>query len=533
MAYKTHVHDLDNDSLLQIFSHYRLKHEENWNLGLTWRHLTQVCRRWRHFIFDLSSHLDICLSLTKYSPPIDMLGHLPPMPLVIDFSDRTKTMTSTDEDNIRLGLERHDRVRRIDLQAPSSSFHPWLLQLNQHFPRLEDLSLFSTTEETEETSLMLPEALQAPNLRRLSLQGICLPTGLSLLSSTVVLSILSLTHIRPSCYFPPGQLATQLKGLPHLEELSIGFAVLPSSEGELSPAPISPVALPALRRLTFRGVDIYLDNLAAQINTPLLEQLALTLHFDITFTLVNLTEFIHRTVGFRWLVARVIFNKDGVSIDAGYNERLGVGKSSLHVNVNCEPVDWQIDSATQVCSAFGKALSTVEELTVDLRVFGMASDWDSALEDVQWHELLLPFIGVKKLHIGSSLSLELSRALNSGAEGLVLPELQELEVSLKTDDVTNALTAFIESRESEGHHIDLLVPSEDEEEKVRIRATVAARRNQRQELENHWQRKVDAERRNVEAERKEKEIWKSRALALEGLLRDLDVSLPGPFSNGI
>ena len=116
---------------------------------------------------------------------------------------------------------------------------------------------------------------------------------------------------------------------------------------------------------------------------------------------------------------------------------------------------------------------------------------------------------------------------------MVLPELQELEVSLKTDDVTNALTAFIESRESEGHHIDLLVPSEDEEEKVRIRATVAARRNQRQELENHWQRKVDAERRNVEAERKEKEIWKARALALEGLLRDLDVSLPGPFSDGI
>ena len=477
---------------------------------------------------------------------MDMLGHLPPIPLVIDYSD-SRTMISTDEDNIRLGLERHDRVRRVDLQAPSSSFHPWLLQMNQHFPRLEDLSFLSTTTEAEETSLMLPETFQAPNLRCLSLHGICLPTGLLLLSSAIALSTLSLTHIRASCYFPPRHLATQLKGLPHLEELSIGFAIpipLPSSEGELLPAPIPPVTMPALRLLTFRGMDAYLDNLAAQINAPLLEQLTLTLHFDITFTLVNLAEFIHRTEGFRLLVAQVIFSKDGVFIDAGYNEQQGVRKSSFHVNVNCESVDWQIDSATQVCSALGKVLSTVEDLTVDLHDFGMPSDWESALEDVPWHELLLPFIGVKKLCISSSLALEFSQALKSGAEGLILPELEELDVSLKIDDVTKSLTAFIETRESLGRHIKLLVPPEDEEKNMRIRAILAGRRSQRQEMENHWQRKVEveqrnveverrkveAERRNVEAERKEKEIWKARALALEELLKGLDVSSPGTFS---
>ena len=126
---------------------------------------------------------------------MDMLGHLPPIPLVIDYSDRTRMMTLQDEDNIRLGLERHDRIHRVDLQAPSSSFHPWLLRMNQDFPRLEDLSLLSTTTETEETSLMLPETLQTPNLRRLSLHGISLPARLSLLLSTIALSTLSLTHI--------------------------------------------------------------------------------------------------------------------------------------------------------------------------------------------------------------------------------------------------------------------------------------------------------------------------------------------------
>ena len=469
---------------------------------------------------------------------MDTLSHLPPIPLVIDYSDRTTAMTWQDEDNIRLGLERHDRVRRVrvDLHVPSSGFRTWLLQMSQLFPRLEDLSLLSMTAGMDEMSPVLPETLQAPNLRRLSLHGIGLPAGLPLLSSAIALSTLSLTHIRPSCYFLPRHLATQLKGLHQLEELSIGFAIpirLPSSEGELSRASISPVTLPTLKRFTFRGVDAFLDNLVAQINAPLLERLTLTLHFDITFTLVNLTEFIRRTEGFRCLVARVNFNKDGASIDAENDEQSGGRKSGLHVHVNCEPVDWQIDSATQVCSALGKVLSTVEELTVDLHAFGMPSDWESILEDVPWHELLLPFIGVKKLRIGSSLTLELSQALKSDFVGLVLPELQELDVSLKLDDVTNALIAFIEIRESLGRHIDLLVPPEDEEENIRIRATLAARRIQRQELEYHWQRKLEAAVKvAVDAERKEKERWKAHALVLEELLKGFDISLPRPFSGG-
>ena len=461
---------------------------------------------------------------------MDTLSHLPPIPLIIDYSDRIRTMTLRDEDNICFGLERHDRIRRVNLLAPSSSFHPWLLQMNQLFPRLEDLSLLSTTTAMEEMSLVLPETLQAPNLRHLSLHGIGLPTGLPLLSSTIALSTLSLTHIRPSCYFSPRHLATQLKNLPHLEELSIGFAILPTSEGELLPTLISPVTLPALRRLTFRGVDAYLDNLVAQINTPFLERLTLTLHFDLTFTLVNLAEFIHRTEGLRSLVARVIFSKNGVSIDAGYNKQLDVGKSRLHVNVNCEPIDWQIDSATQVCSALGKVLSTVQELTVDLRDFGMPSDWESALEDVPWHELLLPFIGVKKLHIGSSLTLELSQVLKSDAGGLVLPELQELEVSLKTDDATKVLTAVIETRESVGRHIRLMVPPADEGDNLRLQNILAMRRSRGRELE--LQRELEDAVIIIGAERKEKEMWKTRALALEELMKGLDVSLPESFSGG-
>jgi hypothetical protein len=456
MAYRTHIHDLDDDSLLQIFNCFRLEDEGSWNLRFTWRKPAHVCRRWRYLTFDLSSHLDMCLPLTHDSPSISTLGYLPPLLLVIDYSDTTRTMAQKDEDNLRLGLKQHGRVRRVVLQASSSSFHMWLGQMNQHFPRLRDLSLLSTT--AEEMDLVLPETFQAPDLRCLSLHGIGLPKRLSFLSSTIALSTLTLTHIRDSRYFPPGHLVTQLQGLPHLEELSIGFAVSPSSEEELIPVPIPSVTLHTLRRLAFRGEGVYLDNLVAQINTPLLERLSLTFFFDLAFTLVNLTEFVHRTEGFGCLVARITFNKDGASLDTGYYEQRGTRKISFHVN--CVPLDWQIDSATQVCRAIGSVLSAVEELTLDLDVDAMRSDWENTLNSMLWHGLLLPFTGVKELHIGSSLTLELSKALQSVPEGLdleLLPELQELDVQLEINDAKKRFSAFLNTRGSLGRPVALLV----------------------------------------------------------------------------
>ena len=394
----------------------------------------------------------MCLLLTNNSTSIGILSHLPPLPLVIDYSDITRTLARKDEDNIYLGLQRHGRVRRVALQAPSSSLRILLELMNKPFPRLEDLSLLSTTtEETSVTGLVLPEALKVPFLNRLSLHGIGLPK----LSSMIALSTLSLTHIRDSCYFAPGHLVSQLQGLHCLEEMSIGFAIpipLPSSEGELLPTPIPPVTLPALRRLTFRGMSVYLDNLVAQINTPLLKQLSLTLLFELAFTLVNLTEFTHRTIGLRCLFARVIFNEESASIEGGQYEKWATGKGSLYVNVTCEPLDWRIDSAIQVCNALGNVLSTVEGLTLDMDAIPL--DLENPPDNTLWHELLLPFVGVKKLHIGSSLTLGLSQALDSVAGGLVLellPELQELEI--QPIEEFGAFSRFVETRKFIGRPV--------------------------------------------------------------------------------
>jgi hypothetical protein len=476
MPYTVHIHDIDDDSLLQVFSHYRQQDGDNWHLRHTWRRLAHVCQKWRYLVYHSSSFLDMCLLLTNKSPSMNTLNHLPPLPLVIDFSYisglETWTLARKYGDNIRLGLQQNGRVRRVALRASSSSLRMLLEQMNKPFPRLEDLSLsFTIAEETNVTSVVLPESLQVPFLNRLSLHGIGLPN----LSSMISLSTLSLTRIQASCYFAPGHLVTQLQGLLCLEELSIGFAIpipLPSSERELLPAPIPPVTLPALRRLTFRGVSVYLDNLVAQINTPFLDQLSLSLLFELVFTAVNLTEFIHRTKGFRCLGSRVHFSKKSTSID--YYEHRDIGKFSLHVNVNCQPLDWQIDSATQVCSALGNVLSTVEELVLDFNVDGMPLDWENILDSVLWHELLLPFIKVKKLCIGSLLTLELSRALESVAGGLVLellPDLQELEIQGEIDHAKKSFSGFVETRQSVDRPVHFLAPRMvDQQAWSRVRA---------------------------------------------------------------
>src|SRR5260221_4427352 len=236
------------------------------------------------------------LLLTNGSPTLDSLAHLPPLPLVIDYCNMTTTRIRQDELSILTGLQQRGRVRRIFLQLPSPHLGICLATMSELYPILEDLSLSTTTEEV--TSLVLPSTFSARNLRCLELQGFGFPTELPLFTYFNTLVTLKLTRIPAPYYFHPGHLVTQLQGLPNLEELWIGFAVpipLPSTEGELLPAPIPRVTLPTLKRLMFRGVAVYLENLVAQINAPLLEQLILSLFFELTFTLVSLTQFIHTT----------------------------------------------------------------------------------------------------------------------------------------------------------------------------------------------------------------------------------------------
>jgi len=401
------------------------------------------------------------LLLKNGSPTLDSLAHLPHLPLVVDYCSMTTNRAQQDELSILTGLQQRDRVRRASLQVPSPCFGIFLAKLCDLYPILEHLSLSSTTEE--EANIVIPSTFRAPNLRHIALHGMGLPSGWSSFPSTATLVTLTLTRIPASYYFHPGHLITQLRGLLYLEELSIGFAVpipLPSTEVELLPTPMSPVTLPTLKRLMFQGVAVYLENLVAQINAPLLERLIVTLFFELVFTLVALPQFIHKTGRLRCLSAKVLFKREGFTIVTNDGESLSSG--GLTININCEHLDWQIDAAMQCCRALERFLSAVEELTLDLDKDGMPSDWDNSLDSILWHGLLLPFRSVKKLQISSSLTYELSGALKPDAAGLalnLLPELQKLEAQLEVNDANRAFSTFFESRELAGRPVELFAPS--------------------------------------------------------------------------
>ncbi|KAH9029309.1 hypothetical protein EDB83DRAFT_1890980 [Lactarius deliciosus] len=289
----TTLNKLNNDILLSIFDYYRLDEDNAWNVRLGWCKLSRVCQRWRHLIYGSAFHLGLHILCTNGTPIVNTLDHLPPLPVFVNYRDTNVTIREQDELGVYHALRLRGRVRSIDLCLPPSILHNSLMVTGSPFPMLEHLSLSVTVDKI--TTLILPKAFLAPNLRRLVLFGVGLPKRLRLLSSALSLVTLVLRNIRASSYFNPRLLVARLQSLHRLEELSIGFSIpipRPSAERELLIKQGPPVTLPNLKILRFQGVSAYLECLVAQIRAPLLEQLDITLFNQLTFTLPLLSHFV-------------------------------------------------------------------------------------------------------------------------------------------------------------------------------------------------------------------------------------------------
>ena len=280
------IHWLNNDILLDIFNCYRLDEENGWNDRLGWCKLFHVCRRWRFLIYESTFHLGMHIQCTHGTPTVDTLDHLPPLPLLIHYSHTSVSIQGKDEMGIYHALRLHDRVRQIDLHLPPSILQKCLVLMDEHFPILQHLSLSFAGDKF--TTLTLPKAFLALNLRHLALPSFSPPKRLRFLTSTVSLVTLVLRNIQKSSYFRPKLLASRLLSLPQLEELSIGFSSpipRPSAERELLGEPGIPITLPNLKTLKFQGISAYLESFVAQIRVPLLNRVDITLFNQIAFAL--------------------------------------------------------------------------------------------------------------------------------------------------------------------------------------------------------------------------------------------------------
>jgi hypothetical protein len=169
----TTIHDLDNDSLLNVFYLFRPNFFDQdgfgWHLWELlgehwWYKLAQVCQRWRYLILGSPSHLRLRLICTAGTPVEDMLLNSPPFPLVIYYDLRIQDLSAEDEEGMLIALGHRDRVQCIYLCLPVASLQKFIPTTDYEFPALEYVSIGLPTRP--DICLTLAPTFEAPRLRK-------------------------------------------------------------------------------------------------------------------------------------------------------------------------------------------------------------------------------------------------------------------------------------------------------------------------------------------------------------------------------
>ena len=466
------IHILDDDSLLNIFHLYRpaifdgdegidlhIAGGKEWDCERWWYKLAQVCRRWRNLILGSASHLGLCLVCTYGTPVANMLAHSPPLPLIIDYFHDYRDITSEDEESIILALDQRHRIRRVRLFLPVPRLQKLIMVIDEEYPVLEYL-VMEPPNKDKGSALMLPETLQAPHLRHLSLIGFAHPIRSRLLATATGLVMLCLHIEHPSAYFRPNTLLHWLSFMPQLEMLLIRFRFpVPNRdvEWQLMHTPIvTHVTLPNLRSLTFQGVSAYMEAVVRRITTPRLKELLIHFYTQLTFSVPLLLQFVNATENFRINGAKIKFFREKVYV--GMFSRGQAEKYDLFINVVSRHLDWQVSSVAQIFNSLGQISSAVEVLVLKHEVHSQSSEEHNEVDRTEWRKILRWFSNVKTLRFDGGLVHELSRCLRLDAGELpleLLPELQELTYS-GIDDTGDAFTSFVAARQNAGRPVTLV-----------------------------------------------------------------------------
>jgi hypothetical protein len=454
------IHILDDDSLLNVFHLYcpfllgEDEDEDNrfwggdkgWERGRWWYKLSHVCQRWRRVILSSASYLGVSLVCANGTPVADMLGHSPPLPLDIDYSDENIEIAAEEEEGTILALKQYNRVRRVRFAMPVTSLQKLIVAMDDEYPILEYL-IVSTPFDDKSSICQFPETLQAPNLRHLALDGFALPMGSRLLTNAVGLVTLVLVMRHPSTYFHPNILLLWLSFMPQLETLSVYFQFpVPNRdvERQLTHTPIT--TLPNLRHFEFHGVGTYLEALVHRITTPRLEKLRIDFFNHLTFSATRLLQFMNATENLIFKCAKFWFFDKYVLVAVCPHED---EMYALSITVLCWHLDWQVSSIARIFNPLSPLFSAVEHLILQHEVHSRSSEEHNKADRAEWRQLLGSFKNAKTLRIDKGLVEELSLCLELDDGELpleLLPELQELSY-FGSGNTGHAFTSFIDARQ--------------------------------------------------------------------------------------
>ena len=388
----------------------------------TWQTLVHVCKKWRNIVFGSPRHLKLRLCCTGKQRR-RKLDVWPPLPIVVR-SDGHGRM-----DNIIAALKHNDRICGVHLDSSwmsSSTMEKVLAAMQQPFPALTSLELQGSRPPVISASFL---GGSAPSLESLCLRNITFP-GLPklLLSATRLVNLqLQLLDIPASGYLSPETMVTTLSVLTKLEKFHFSFDPPPSRPRRKRQRqfPQTRTLLPALTGLRFEEAHQYFEDLMAQIDVPLLDDLYI---FFSTLDTPPLTPFISRIIKSKpHNEAQVFFTESDVAI------RFPDGEIKLEffceeTEVPEELLSW----AARLCSSSlpRSLISVVEHLYIET-----GEEWtlewdllDHETENGQWLELLRPFTSVKCLHITYGFEYRFARAM----EGLIGESVTEVLPALQT-----------------------------------------------------------------------------------------------------
>ncbi|KAH9043493.1 hypothetical protein EDB83DRAFT_1584786 [Lactarius deliciosus] len=352
-------------------------------------------------------------------------------------------------------LQRHNRVRSIDLCLTYSVMEKLSTQVKEPLSELEDLVLRSISSRH-----FFPSDLPfrwSSRLRVLNLTDISLPSLPLLLSSSP--NLVDLQLHRSSEFPPPVALANALSGTTRLESLALlsdsfhhASAPLPSGRR---------VILPALTRLEFRGYSQYLEGLVAEIDAPRLGKIELTF-VGLVSSLSEIGQFINLIEAQRsHSRAEIRTNMNDISIrfTPGPSEFESPSSPYFVLRIHRTRLNHQLSSMGCVCDLLPPFLLGTGDLGIVTRP--PSSEQDGDIDGENWLRLLRPFSKAERFYVAGELGTDIMHALQraDGEFATVLPALRKLYVAMESrspcEAFQAAMASFKTARQLSGRPIEV------------------------------------------------------------------------------
>jgi hypothetical protein len=259
-------------------------------------------------------------------------------------------------------------------------------------------------------------------------------------------------------------MATSLSMLTSLEELRLEFDSPQSGpeQDNRPPPPLTRSVLPSLTVFGFKGVNDFLEEIVARIDTPRLYLLSTTFFNDIDFNTPELNQFIIRTPTLgAYEEAHLIFNSREAQVKLRPFQPEQSDRRTVEIEILCQGSDWQLSSLTQICTLSFHPFLTMENLYVYEGLYS-PSNWKDVIENTEWLNLLLPFTAVKNLYLSKQFLPRIAPALQelTGARTTeVLPALEKvlLEGFQSSKPVEEGIAQFIAARQLTNHPVTISV----------------------------------------------------------------------------